>query len=377
VLSRYFTYIVFLLVTVTAIYWWINDTSKIWSAVTAMLIIACPCALLLSNTFTNGNVLRILGRNHFYLRNAQTIEGIAAVDHIVFDKTGTLTTTQEHNITYKGKILSKKQRKQIAALAACSSHPLSKALARHIGRNRKTTVTGFREITGKGIEGFVDNLLVRLGSYEFVTGIKRPSANTAVYVSFENSLWGIYYFNNHYRRSVPPLLGKLKSKYELSVISGDSDGEAGNLRKIAGKDADLLFEQKPEDKLHYIRSLQEGGSNVMMIGDGLNDAGALKQSDIGIAVSERTNNFTPASDAIIDAAQLSKLDRFIYLCKANRNIVIASFVLSIVYNFVGLFFAVQGTLSPLIAAILMPSSSLSILLITFGCSNLLAKSLKL
>ena len=93
-LGRYFTYIVFLLVTVTAIYWWINDTSKIWPAVTAMLIIACPCALLLSNTFTNGNVLRILGRNHFYLRNAQTIEGIAAVDHIVFDKTGTLTTTR-------------------------------------------------------------------------------------------------------------------------------------------------------------------------------------------------------------------------------------------------------------------------------------------
>ena len=204
-LARYFTYIVFLLVTVTAIYWWINDTSKIWSAVTAMLIIACPCALLLSNTFTNGNVLRILGRNHFYLRNAQTIEGIAAVDHIVFDKTGTLTTTQEHNIVYKGKILSKKQRKQIAALAACSSHPLSKALARHIAWNPKAIVTRFREIAGKGIEGSINNILVRLGSYEFVTGIKRASASTAIYVSFENELWGIYHFNNHYRKSVPPL----------------------------------------------------------------------------------------------------------------------------------------------------------------------------
>jgi Cu+-exporting ATPase len=115
----------------------------------------------------------------------------------------------------------------------------------------------------------------------------------------------------------------------------------------------------------------------MMIGDGLNDAGALKQSNIGIAVAEQTNNFTPASDAIIEAKQLSGLVKFIQLCRANKNIVMASFILSIVYNIIGLYFAVQGNLAPLIAAILMPASSLSILLITFGSSNLLARSLKL
>ena len=173
------------------------------------------------------------------------------------------------------------------------------------------------------------------------------------------------------------LIKKLKSNYRLSVLSGDNEAEKESLQRLLGRKTTLLFHQQPEDKLQYIKQLQQQGEKVMMIGDGLNDAGALKQSDIGIAVTEQTNNFTPSSDAIIEGNQLSRLTRFIQLCRANRNIVIASFVLSIVYNIIGLFFAVQGNLSPLVAAILMPSSSLSILLITFGSSSLLARQMRL
>jgi P-type Cu+ transporter len=376
-LARYFTYILFTLVAITAIYWWVNDPARIWPAVTAMLIIACPCALLLSNTFTNGNVLSILGRNHFYLRNAQVIEDLATADHIVFDKTGTLTSTRDQNIIYEGEELTELQKKKIASLAACSVHPLSRSLAKHLGWDLQLVVSGFKETTGKGIEGFVQEDLVRLGSHSYITGEQKWGDSTAIYVSFENRPAGCFRFRNHYRESIPMLTSRLKADYKLSVISGDNDNEKNNLENLLGKDAELLFHQKPEDKLRYIRSLQQKGNKVLMIGDGLNDAGALKQSDVGIAVAEQTNNFTPGSDAIIEAKQLSKLSRFIYLCKANKNIVIASFVLSIAYNIVGLSFAVQGTLSPLIAAILMPSSSLSILLITFGSSSLLAKWMKL
>lgn len=376
-LARYFTYILFGLVFITAIYWWINDPSKLWAAVTAMLIIACPCALLLSNTFTNGNVLRILGRNHFYLRNAQVIEDIADANHIVFDKTGTLTTNIQKDILYEGLPLSLVQKKTIASLAGNSSHPLSKALAKHIGLDYKLAISGFNEIAGKGLSGTIRGSRIRLGSYEYITGDKRLDAKTLVFVSFDDQVMGCYHFGNHYRESIPGLIDKLKRTYSMSIISGDNNSEKENLEKLFGKKTELLFNQKPEDKLHHIGSLQEKGSKVMMIGDGLNDAGALRQSDIGIAVAEQTNNFTPASDAIIEAKQLSKLSRFIFLCRANKKIIKISFAVSILYNITGLFFAVQGNLSPMVAAILMPSSSLTILLVTFGCSSLLAKWLKL
>ncbi len=374
-LARYFTYIVVSVALLTGIYWWMHDTSRLWPAVTAVFIIACPCALVLSNTFTNGNILRVLGRNHFYLRCPDTIDDVADIDHIVFDKTGTLTETHEREINYEGLPLSEGQRRYISALVKHSTHPLSKALSKYLGES-DMDVEHFKEITGKGIEAFIDDSLIKIGSADFV-GAKKADAATRVYIKTDSTVMGSFRFSNHYRSSVLPLIKELKSHYRLSVISGDNSSEKNNLRKILGDTPTILFNQRPEDKPEYIRQLQQKGQKVMMIGDGLNDAGALKQSDVGIAVAEQTNNFTPACDAIIQAKQLNRLPQFIRLCKANKNIIVSSFVLSIVYNIIGLFFAVQGTLAPVVAAVLMPASSLSILLLTFGSSSLLAKWMKL
>ncbi|ULQ50824.1 heavy metal translocating P-type ATPase [Flavihumibacter fluvii] len=375
-LSRYFTYIVLTVAISTAIYWWITDSSRLWPAVTAVLIIACPCALLLSSTFTNGNILRILGRNKLYLRNALAIEDIAAIDHIVFDKTGTLTTTQQHDIVYEGDTLSKSAQESIAALAAQSGHPLSKALVNHLGRNN-CIVQGFHEKTGKGIEGLVNGDLFALGSELFITGKNSYAGGTRVYVSREGKLLGYFSFRNHYRTAVNALLQDLQSDFELSVISGDNAAERSTLRNLAGKKTTLLFNQQPADKSDYIRQLKKQDKKVMMIGDGLNDAIAMRESNIGIALAEDCNTFTPASDGILESAQLGKLHRFIRLCRANKQIILASFIMSIVYNIIGLYFAVQGNLSPLLAAILMPSSSISIIALTFGSTNIAAKWLRL
>lgn len=376
-LSRYFTWIVFTIALASAVYWYLNDVSKIWPSVTAVLIIACPCALLLSNTFTNGNILRILGRKKFYLRNAQVIEEIAKVDHIVFDKTGTLTTGINAEIEYEGQYLTEKNRIKIATLAAQSTHPMSKALAAYFNFNSLLPVTGFSELPGYGIEGIVDGDLIAIGSKQFVTGKKDKDQNSSVYVAIENKPLGAFIFKSHYRNNIPSLISNLKKHNTLSVLSGDTSKEKEKLQQIFGEGAMLYFEQKPEDKLEMIKQLQHQGKKVMMLGDGLNDAGALKQADVGIAVSDQCNNFTPASDVIIEAGELPLLTKFIRLCVANKKIVLASFIVSILYNIIGIYFAVQGNLSPMIAAILMPSSSLSILLITFGASSLAAWRMKL
>ncbi len=159
-------------------------------------------------------------------------------------------------------------------------------------------------------------------------------------------------------------------------MSGDNTGERQRLERMMGNDSTILFNQGPSDKLEAIRKMQQAGS-VMMIGDGLNDAGALRQADVGISVTEDNNNFTPSSDAILNAASLPKLDKFIQMCRFNKKVVLTAFIVSALYNVVGLYFAVQGGLQPVIAAILMPCSSISILIISFGLSNLKAKLLKI
>lgn len=375
-LSRYFTWIVLSVAAITAGYWLLHEPARIWPAVTAILIIACPCALLLASSFTNGHILRILGRQRLYLRNAQAIENMAGATHIVFDKTGTLTGKTGNAVTYYGAQLTPREEMHIAALAAQSTHPLSNAIMQSCGNPGSQDLRDVQHFAGKGICGWAGEVFIRLGNAEF-TGAHRQEEHdgSVVYVSVNEKLKGLFAIHSNYRSGLRQLMQQLQAYYPLSVLSGDNSHTAARLQKLMGSNATLLFEQQPADKLAYIISLQQRGKKVMMIGDGLNDAGALKQSDIGISLAEDSNSFTPASDGIMAAEQLPLLFRFIQLCKAGKRIILTSFALSLLYNITGLYFAVQGTLSPLIAAILMPASSVSIILVTFAGSWRLGKRL--
>ena len=136
------------------------------------------------------------------------------------------------------------------------------------------------------------------------------------------------------------------------------------LKNTLPSGTDLVFNQKPIDKLNYIKALQAKGKNVLMIGDGLNDAGALAQSDVGLVISENINVFSPACDGILDATQFKNIPAFITLSRKGKKVIIYAFIFSLCYNLIGLGFAVTGHLEPIVAAILMPLSSISIVLFT-------------
>lgn len=376
--SRYFTLAVLLLGLAAGIWWGVQaQYSLMWHAMTTVLIVACPCALLLSATFTNGNILRIFSKNKLYLRHPDVIEDIANTEHIVFDKTGTLTQSKQQSVSYEGIALSEAQKSSLAILLSQSGHPLSQAVYAYLDMPAEVAVPHCKEWPGKGIEGWIGEQHIKAGSALF-TGYLQPdpaiSEGASVFVCFDDKVPGRFTVRNQYREGFATLMQDLGAAFPISVLSGDNNSEATFLKSVLGANATIRFRQQPEDKLRFIRELQETkGHSVLMVGDGLNDAGALKQSTTGIAITEGNNNFTPASDGIMDAARFSSLGRFIALAKSGRRIIMASFVLSVLYNIIGLFFALQGTLSPVIAAILMPASSISIILLTYGMTEWMAK----
>jgi Cu+-exporting ATPase len=372
VISRYFIVVTLFIACVAGAYWWNVDVRKAINAFTAVLIIACPCALALSAPFTYGNILRILGKKKIFLRNYHVVERLADINTIVFDKTGTLTENNASEILFIGEVLSEKEQQIILSLVRHSSHPLSKLLVKHFAFTDFSNVSGYSESTGKGISGTVNRKFIKAGSNEFVTGTCKDVENnsTRVYVSFDNVCKGYFVFRNFYRSGIKELAQKLQSKkFRMVILSGDGNAEKHTLENIFSGNADLHFNQNPIGKLNFINQLQNSHNKVLMIGDGLNDAGALRQSDVGISIADNTNNFTPASDAIMDSTQLENLYDLVAYSKAASRIIIWSFIISLLYNFVGLSFAVTGTLSPLIAAILMPISTISLVLFTVIAST--------
>ena len=153
--------------------------------------------------------------------------------------------------------------------------------------------------------------------------------------------------------------------YQLHLLSGDHPTEKKHLLQLLGTNIPMLFEQSPADKLSYIETLQNKGHRVMMIGDGLNDAGAIQKSNVGIAVTDQTHLFTPASDAILEGGQIYNLKNLIDYAKKAKLIIVFIFILSILYNIIGMYFATTARLSPMVAAILMPISSISIVALSY------------
>jgi Cu+-exporting ATPase len=376
-ISHYFTIVLFTIALASLAGWATqNQLSRGWNAFTAVLIIACPCALAISSPFTLGNILRIFGRNNFYLKNYTVIEKLARVNTIVFDKTGTLTKTSASAVHFVGS-LNEEEKRMVKSLAYHSSHALGRLIHRMYGNDDLAEVKDFTERSARGISGSVFGVEVRIGLSDFAGIGENVSADsTRIYVSIGRTVKGYFSISNEYREGIKNIAARLKkSGYTLAVMSGDHSGEKENLEEIFGAGTKILFNQSPSDKLKFIQQLQQENKNVLMIGDGLNDAGALKQSNVGISISDDVNNFSPACDGILKATSFSSLNKILSSAKASRKIILTSFVIALLYNVIGLSFAVFGNLSPVVAAILMPVSAVTIITFTTGISNVVTRKL--
>ena len=327
-------------------------------------------------------MLRILGRNKLYLKNASLIEALAKVDTIVFDKTGTITQNKSSIISYEGTPLTSKELIAVKSVARQSSHPLSRMIASSLTELGNVSISNFKEYTGRGLEAEAGSVNVRIGSAGFINQFDHAmisyDTGSHVHIMMNNVHMGRFMVSNQYRDGISGLADRLhREHFRMYVLSGDNDGEKAQLKKIFHQNTQLAFNQSPQQKLDVIKSMQRHNQNVLMLGDGLNDAGALKQSNVGIAVSDNTSQFSPACDGILDGVHVKLLDKFIAFARSGKGIVRASFILSILYNIAGLSFAVQGILSPMIAAILMPASSISIVLLVTALSSLKARILQL
>lgn len=382
-ISRHFTATVLAIATLTFLFWIKTDAAVAWEAFTATLIVACPCALALSLPFTYGSALRWFGRAGAYLKNALVVERMAQVSDLVFDKTGTLTATTSFETQFQslpGTTVNQKIRELVASAAASSAHPLSRAITR-MWPESQAPVEAYEESPGAGIAATVGGSTINLGTprwvgateadiqslettFPFAKGDVRP---TFSYLSMDDRLVGRFAFTKPMREGIDAELTDLASMYRLHLISGDSDAEKETFAKWFPPD-DMHFQMRPEEKMDYIKDLHSNhpGAITAMIGDGLNDAGALKIADLGIAVVDDLYAFSPASDMILDARALKNLGAMLRFAREARRTVYLLFGISFAYNFIGLYFAVQGLLTPVVAAILMPVSSITVVAVAMG-----------
>lgn len=368
-LARYFAWIVIGISVFACTWWMFADPGRALDALVTPLIVACPCALLLASAFTYGNSIRLLGREGIYLKNAPVLDTLTKIDTLVFDKTGTLVDAGAGMLRFGGDALTAGERQMVHALASQSAHPYSRAIASFCGKMVNSTVTHFAEIPGLGIEGTVAGKKLRIGSASF-TGCDGQDPGV-VFVSIDGHVRGNFHFDGVEGAHLEDLLPALRQKYDLYLLSGDNDRDRSHFAPYFG--GHMFFHYGPQDKLDFIRGLQQQNKCVLMAGDGLNDAGALKQSDVGMAVTAGPNAFTPASDIIIPAETIDRLPMLLRFAHFSRHIILISFLLSFLYNVCGLYFAVQGLLSPVIAAVLMPLSTITIVLFTTGSTALYAR----
>lgn len=356
----WFTVSALMLAAAGAVWWW-PDVGMSIRVASAVLIIACPCALTLAAPVTLGTALGQLGLRGLYLRTADVVFDLSGIDTVAFDKTGTLTSTAAPVLVEQGG-LSAAQWRLVRAVAAESVHPVSRALAQSGEREEAVAVRNLNERPGRGVSAIVDGHRVRIGTAAFV-GAPEAYDDGRTHVAVDDS-FGWVKTAAPARNGIREAVEELARTHDVRLVSGDHEAESARWRALFG-DA-MAFRQSPVDKVSFVRALQADGRRVLMVGDGLNDAGALAAADVGVAASDATACVVPACDAVLAGDHLRDLPAYLRYAKRARHLIALIFVLSLVYNAGALALALSGALTPLAAAILMPISSVGTIALAAG-----------
>lgn len=367
--SQHFTKVVIGVAVGAAIFWAIVNPALAVKSFTSVLIVACPCALALAAPFALGTAQRMLSRRKVYLKNPYVLETLATVDTVVFDKTGTLTAAGAGSVTWHGAPLNETEERWLFSMTRHSTHPLPVRIGEAIKHAYfPEPVRSFLETPGCGMEASVAGHEIWMGSAAwFATrNVSAPQLDgSVVLVAIDGKYRGGYVLASALRPATEQLVAGLNRQFEVALLSGDNEKERPRFAAMLGQETQLNFNQTPLEKLNFIKRRQIAGRTVMMVGDGLNDAGALKQADVGVAVVENVSAFSPASDIILAAGMVTRTAELLRYARQSLRIVKMALWISATYNLAGVAIAASGRLSPVVCAILMPVSSITV--VAFAC----------
>jgi P-type Cu2+ transporter len=328
----------------------------------AILIITCPCALGLAVPAVTTAASGRLYRKGVLLKSSTALERLAEVDHVVFDKTGTLTLGQPKLEAADG--LPRETLQLAAALARHSVHPLARAVVAAAGDRGLTgdlpEITDIREVPGHGVEGVLDGETVRLGRADWLGAA--ATGGTASYLKQGDGPVMALRFTDEIRPGVKDLIIRLRALGPgVSLITGDTEAAARGIAAQLGID-DVTANALPEDKVRIIGALDKAGRKVLMVGDGLNDTGALSAAHVSLSPASAIDVARVASDIVILGQDFSVLAECVKTARSARARIKENFTLASVYNLIAVPVAFAGFATPLIAALAMSTSSITVTL---------------
>ncbi|MEM7709554.1 MAG: cadmium family heavy metal-translocating P-type ATPase, partial [Pseudomonadota bacterium] len=323
-----------------------GDVHKSLLVATALLIITCPCALGLAVPAVSVAASRRMFELGLLLKSATALERLAQVDAVVLDKTGTLTTG-----TARLDHLDPEAASVALGLARASDHPVSRAIAAALPEMRAAELTAVREVPGAGIEGCWKGRPVRLGRGAQGTDLVLPGRDPIDVSPIEILRPGAAELVATAQRAGLPVM----------LLSGDRTAPVRRIADTLGL-ADWRAEAGPEDKLAFLRAWAVEGRKVLMVGDGLNDAGALAAAHVSIAPATALDAARAASDAVLLGGDLSAIPKALDLAGQARRRILQNFGLAAGYNAVSIPLAMAGLATPLMAAAAMSTSSILVVL---------------